>query len=66
MLVEADIETTAPALYPQYAPDYYAIFFCDPDGLRLEVVARRAGRNKVATRWNELDTFLNPVAKLKD
>ena len=23
------------ALWPQYAPDYYALFFADPDGLKL-------------------------------
>ncbi len=28
----------APAEYPQYAPDYYAVFFTDPDGLKLEFV----------------------------
>jgi catechol 2,3-dioxygenase-like lactoylglutathione lyase family enzyme len=28
----------APAEYPQYAPDYYAVFFTDPDGLKLEYV----------------------------
>jgi hypothetical protein len=28
----------APAEYPQYAPGYYAVFFADPDGLKLEVV----------------------------
>ena len=27
----------APKLYPQYAPDYYAVFFTDPDGIKLEV-----------------------------
>lgn len=27
-----------PALYPQYGPDYYAVFFADPDGLKLEYV----------------------------
>ena len=26
-----------PKLYPQYAPDYYAVFFRDPDGIKLEV-----------------------------
>ena len=26
----------APAEYPQYAPGYYAVFFADPDGLKLE------------------------------
>jgi len=28
----------APAAYPQYAPGYYAVFFADPDGLKLELV----------------------------
>lgn len=28
----------APAEYPQYSPDYYAVFFADPDGLKLEFV----------------------------
>ncbi len=27
-----------PARYPEYAPDYYAVFFADPDGLKLEYV----------------------------
>lgn len=28
----------APAEYPEYGPDYYAVFFSDPDGLKLELV----------------------------
>ena len=27
-----------PAEYPQYAPGYYAVFFADPDGVKLEYV----------------------------
>ena len=27
-----------PAEYPDYAPGYYAVFFADPDGLKLELV----------------------------
>ena len=27
-----------PAEYPLYAPGYYAVFFADPDGLKLEFV----------------------------
>jgi glyoxylase I family protein len=30
-----------PTYYPQYGPDYYAVFFADPDGLKLEFVAGR-------------------------
>ena len=29
-----------PAAYPQYGPDYYAVFFADPDGMKLEFVFR--------------------------
>jgi catechol 2,3-dioxygenase-like lactoylglutathione lyase family enzyme len=29
-----------PALTPEYSEDYYAVFFEDPDGSRLEVVHR--------------------------
>lgn len=27
-----------PAHYPEYSGDYYAVFFTDPDGIRLELV----------------------------
>ncbi len=27
-----------PQEYPQYAPNYYSVFFTDPDGVKLEVV----------------------------
>ena len=27
-----------PAHYPEYSGDYYALFFADPDGLKLEIV----------------------------
>jgi len=30
--------TDPPADYPQYGPGYYAVFFSDPDGLKLEYV----------------------------
>ncbi|MGH7923029.1 MAG: VOC family protein [Candidatus Binatus sp.] len=28
----------APAEYPQYGENYYALFFADPDGMKLELV----------------------------
>jgi hypothetical protein len=28
----------APAEYPEYGRGYYAVFFADPDGLKLEAV----------------------------
>ena len=33
-----------PRLWPQYHPEYYATFFLDPDGFRLEVAASRDAR----------------------
>lgn len=26
-----------PQTYPQYTPNYYAVFFADPDGIKIEV-----------------------------
>jgi catechol 2,3-dioxygenase-like lactoylglutathione lyase family enzyme len=34
----------APRFWPQYHPDYYATFFLDPDGFRVEVGASRDAR----------------------
>lgn len=33
--------------YPEYGLDYYATFFTDPDGLRLEVMNFREVRRKI-------------------
>jgi catechol 2,3-dioxygenase-like lactoylglutathione lyase family enzyme len=33
-----------PRLWPQYHPAYYATFFLDPDGFRLEVASARDAR----------------------
>jgi catechol 2,3-dioxygenase-like lactoylglutathione lyase family enzyme len=35
----------APRLFPQYRADYYATFFLDPDGFRLEVSTARDARH---------------------
>jgi len=53
-LTALGIDATPPRLYPQYSDDYYATFFEDPDGLRLELVNRRRRRNEVVERWEEL------------
>jgi glyoxylase I family protein len=43
--VEAGAEVLhAPRLWPQYRADYYATFFLDPDGFRLEVAVARDAR----------------------
>jgi glyoxylase I family protein len=44
-VVESDGEVLhAPRLWPQYHPAYYATFFLDPDGFRLEVASARDAR----------------------
>ena len=47
------IETTEPQLYPQYAEDYFAVFFDDPDGIRLEVTNYRRERRERHDRWEQ-------------
>ena len=39
--------------YPEYAPDYVATFFCDPDGIRLEVTNYRAERRERHARLKD-------------
>jgi glyoxylase I family protein len=34
----------APRLFPQYRADFYATFFLDPDGFRIEVASARDAR----------------------
>jgi catechol 2,3-dioxygenase-like lactoylglutathione lyase family enzyme len=43
MAADAEI-LHAPRLWPVYHPDYYATFFHDPDGFRIEVAASRDSR----------------------
>ena len=50
----AGIAATPAALHDQYAPDYWATFFTDPDGIRLEVTNYRAERRERHDRWDEL------------
>ncbi len=47
----AGIDATEPRYYPEYAPDYYATFFEDPDGVRLEVMNFRERRRKLMYDW---------------
>jgi catechol 2,3-dioxygenase-like lactoylglutathione lyase family enzyme len=48
------VEASAPRLYPEYAADYYATFFTDPDGVRLEVTNFRVERRVRMERWDEV------------
>jgi hypothetical protein len=51
--VASGIAASLPRLYPEYAPDYYATFFSDPDGLRLEVTNFRAERRERNLAWEQ-------------
>jgi catechol 2,3-dioxygenase-like lactoylglutathione lyase family enzyme len=62
-LRELGVAATEPRLYPEYAPDYYATFFTDPDGIRLEIVAHMRRRTLVHDHWDELTEFENPLTK---
>jgi catechol 2,3-dioxygenase-like lactoylglutathione lyase family enzyme len=57
------VEATEPKLHPEYADDYYATFFADPDAIRLEVVALRKMRRLVVEHWDELTEFEDPLRK---
>lgn len=58
------IEVSQPQPYPEYHPEYYAIFFQDPDGIRLEIVAQTSARRALESQWNKLKEFLNPLQAL--
>jgi catechol 2,3-dioxygenase-like lactoylglutathione lyase family enzyme len=53
-LRSAGIDATEARLYPQYAADYWATFFSDPDGVRLEVTNYRQERRDRHDRWEQL------------
>jgi catechol 2,3-dioxygenase-like lactoylglutathione lyase family enzyme len=46
------IDASAPRTYPEYSPDYYATFFSDPDGVRLEVCNFWEGRRRRMFAWD--------------
>ena len=50
-LAAVGIATTSPRLYPEYAPDYVAIFIDDPDSIRCEITNFRAERRERMNRW---------------
>ncbi|HEY2904007.1 MAG TPA: VOC family protein [Polyangia bacterium] len=50
-LVAAGMSVSEPKLFPEYAPDYYAAFITDPDGLRLEITNFRAERRARMEVW---------------
>ncbi|HUI25490.1 MAG TPA: VOC family protein [Candidatus Kryptonia bacterium] len=47
------IDASEPRYYPEYAPDYFATFFEDPDGIRLEITNFRENRKQRMLHWDE-------------
>jgi len=50
-LREKGIDASDAKLYPVYAPDYWATYFTDPDGIRLEVTNYRQERRERHDNW---------------
>lgn len=50
-LRRAGVDASEARLYPDYAPDYWATFFSDPDGIRLEVTNYRQERRERHDNW---------------
>jgi catechol 2,3-dioxygenase-like lactoylglutathione lyase family enzyme len=53
-LQQRGIAASDAANHPDYAPDYWATFFTDPDGVRLEITNYRAERRERHERWDAL------------
>jgi glyoxylase I family protein len=49
------ISVGEPRRYPEYAPDYFAVFFTDPDGIRLEITNYRQERRQRHHHWEDVD-----------
>ena len=50
-LRRAGIAASEAKNYPEYAPDYWATFFTDPDGTQLEVTNYRLERRERHDNW---------------
>jgi len=54
MLAEQNISVSEPKRYPEYAPDYFAVFLSDPDGVRLEITNYRQERRQRHDDWDNV------------
>ena len=48
------VQATPAQCWPEYASDYWATYFTDPDGLRLEVTNFRQERRERMQQWDAL------------
>jgi glyoxylase I family protein len=65
-LAALGVQAEAPRLYPEYRADYYALFFDDPDGIRLEVVCDTELRRTIREHWDEFTDFVDPVRNWRE
>ena len=54
-LKQQNIPVGEPKLYPEYAPDYFAVFLSDPDGIRLEITNYRQERRYRHDNWDNTE-----------
>jgi len=50
-LEEKGITVSEPKLYPEYAPDYFAVYLADPDGIKIEITNYRQERRERHNNW---------------
>ncbi len=58
MLRGAGIPATEAQLHPEYADDYWATYFSDPDGIRLEITNYRQERRDRHDNWGQIPSQL--------
>ncbi len=54
LLRASGVDASEPSHHGDYADDYWATFFTDPDGIRLEITNFRQERRDRHERWDEL------------
>lgn len=54
LLQQHNISVSTPRLYPEYAADYFAIYFNDPDGIQLEITNYRQERRQRHDDWENI------------
>lgn len=49
----AGLTAEGPEHHPEYAEDYWAVYFADPDGIRLEITNYRRERRERHDHWDQ-------------
>lgn len=53
------IDAAQPKFFPEYAPDYYATYISDPDGIKLEITNFRDERKNRYENWSHRESTWN-------